>query len=222
MNKTLSNNVELHFPVLGTVLPSDHGYALYAAISRHCPDAHKIDSLGIHSIRGSIDGLGKIRLTDKSILKLRMPIEVIPHIYNLAGKKLDVNGNKISLALPQIITLQASNTLWSRLVILKIAHSEGRTAEPTSFVDGLNRQLAKNEISGSIRIETENGLNSQYARRVLRLKGTVLTGYGVFVDGLSESDSYKLQEIGLGGKRKMGCGLFLPRRSSMIEMSRNE
>ncbi|MCA6558614.1 MAG: type I-MYXAN CRISPR-associated protein Cas6/Cmx6, partial [Pseudanabaena sp. M114S2SP2A07QC] len=30
------------------------------------------------------------------------------------------------------------------------------------------------------------------------------------VSGLSEEDSIKLQIFGLGGKRRMGCGVFVP------------
>ncbi len=32
--------VDLCFPVLGQTLPSDHGYALYAALSRVLPALH--------------------------------------------------------------------------------------------------------------------------------------------------------------------------------------
>jgi len=35
-------------------------------------------------------------------------------------------------------------------------------------------------------------------------------GYAVRVSGLSDEDSLKLQERGLGGKRRMGCGVFVP------------
>jgi len=37
-----------------------------------------------------------------------------------------------------------------------------------------------------------------------------LIGYGVEVTDLSESDSIKLQQQGIGGKRKMMCGVFVP------------
>jgi CRISPR-associated protein Cas6 len=38
----------------------------------------------------------------------------------------------------------------------------------------------------------------------------VVVGFGVEVTGLSDEDSIKLQICGLGGKRKMGCGIFVP------------
>ena len=44
------------------------------------------------------------------------------------------------------------------------------------------------------------------------VKGYTVVGYSVRLSGLSEADSVLIQECGLGGKRKMGAGVFVPIR----------
>ena len=45
-------------------------------------------------------------------------------------------------------------------------------------------------------------------RRSLTVGGRRVVGYSVRVTGLSAKESLALQENGIGGKRRMGCGLF--------------
>ena len=40
-----------------------------------------------------------------------------------------------------------------------------------------------------------------------------MIGYALRVFGLTAEESIRLQEEGLGGRRRMGCGVFLPIRS---------
>lgn len=47
-------------------------------------------------------------------------------------------------------------------------------------------------------------------RRLLRIKDRRMVGYAVQVTGLTAEESIKLQEHGLGGRQKMGCGFFVP------------
>ena len=49
-------------------------------------------------------------------------------------------------------------------------------------------------------------------RRVLHIKGERHVGFGMLIEGLTADESLRLQQNGLGGRRKMGCGLFLPVR----------
>jgi CRISPR-associated protein Cas6 len=45
-------------------------------------------------------------------------------------------------------------------------------------------------------------------RRSVTVAGRRVVGYSVRVIGLSADESIALQEKGIGGKRRMGCGLF--------------
>ncbi len=55
--------IELHFPVFGSEIPADHGYALYGAMSRLVPILHTPElALRIGPIRGTYLGNGKLGL----------------------------------------------------------------------------------------------------------------------------------------------------------------
>jgi CRISPR-associated protein Cas6 len=107
--------------------------------------------------------------------------------------------------------LKASGRLWSRTVIIKVAESP-KVAEPSSFLRAIDRQLSDMGVSAKVELElaATDSHSDEFARRILKVKDTVITGYGVTLDSLNEIDSLKVQELGLGGRRRMGCGLFVP------------
>jgi CRISPR-associated protein Cas6 len=47
-------------------------------------------------------------------------------------------------------------------------------------------------------------------RRTLRIKDKEVVGYEVKLEGLTVAESLNIQEQGLGGRRHMGCGVFVP------------
>jgi CRISPR-associated protein Cas6 len=51
-------------------------------------------------------------------------------------------------------------------------------------------------------------------RRVLRIKEKKVVGFPLRVTGLTAEESITLQEQGVGGRSKMGCGFFLPVKES--------
>ena len=67
--------IELRFPVIGTALPSDHGYAVYAAISKLIPEAHQADWLAVETVPGAARGDGAIQLNERARLRMRLPQE---------------------------------------------------------------------------------------------------------------------------------------------------
>ncbi len=48
-------------------------------------------------------------------------------------------------------------------------------------------------------------------RRTFQVHGKQVVGYSLLVTELTARESILLQEKGLGGRRKMGCGFFEPR-----------
>ncbi len=48
------------------------------------------------------------------------------------------------------------------------------------------------------------------ARRTLRVRDKQVVGFAMDVTQLTAEESLTLQEKGLGGRRKMGCGVFVP------------
>ena len=55
--------VDLCFPVIGEILPADHGYGLYSALTHWNESIHDLEGLSIQTITGIPDKQGKIYLT---------------------------------------------------------------------------------------------------------------------------------------------------------------
>jgi CRISPR-associated protein Cas6 len=49
----------------------------------------------------------------------------------------------------------------------------------------------------------------QPRRHVIRIHGKAIVGFSVLVQGLTAEESIRLQEEGIGGRGKMGCGFFV-------------
>jgi CRISPR-associated endonuclease/helicase Cas3 len=187
--------VELQFPFTGKTLPSDHGYGLYGAISRIIPEAHSADWLAIETIPGAARGDGVTHLDPQARLKIRIPQDHVPLMLKLAGKRLEVDGHAIRLGAPQISLLKPATTLYARVVTIK-----GFT-EPEPFLDAVCRKLDELGVKGKPVVEE---------RRVVKVGSHTIVGFGLKIHDLSDESSLILQEHGVGGRRRMGCGFFNP------------
>jgi len=61
--------VDLCFRLTGSAVPVDHGYSLYASLSRVVPALHQAAWLGIHPLTGLRAG-GELKLSPASRLRL--------------------------------------------------------------------------------------------------------------------------------------------------------
>lgn len=195
-------------------LPADHGYALYAAVCRVLPWVHASPALGIHSIAGTPVGNRQVSLRRRPVLSLRVPVDLIPKLCSLAGAVLDVEGTVLHVGVPTLRTLRPAPRLRSRLVVIK-----GKLA-PDAFLDAVRAQLHALGVAGEPRLLPRprsapvepGGLGGRdpWLRRTLRVRDRIIVGYALEVGGLSPSDAIRLQAAGLGGRRRFGCGIFLP------------
>ena len=94
--------IDLAFRLTGTNIPVDHGYALYAALSRLLPDIHAAKDIGVQPIRGVYSGNGTLHVTDFSRLILRLPDEQIQPYLKLAGKRLELDEHPLSVGVPEV------------------------------------------------------------------------------------------------------------------------
>jgi CRISPR-associated protein Cas6 len=190
--------VDLAFRVTGIKVPVDHGYALYSAISRLVPEIHEAKNIGVHPIRGTYGGNGELMLRDSSRLVVRMESEQIGQFLKLAGKKLEIDSYSFRVGVPEVRLLLPRTALYSRLVTIK------GFMEPAAFLEAAKRQLEK------IRVQAELQIGE---RRTFRVKDKQVVGFEVAATGLDAEDSIRLQESGIGGRRHMGCGIFVPARA---------
>ena len=192
----------VEFPLRGERLPADHGYALYGAISRILPEQHRTDWLGIELISGIPWDKGLIVLPTKGAkLRLRLPAEKFGAVLPLAGKRLDLDGYPVRLGIPLARPLTPASSLYSRIVTIK------PYTEPADFLAAAQRKLAANNIKAELQLPRPE--NARH-RRIITIHGKKVVGFSLVALGLSDEDSIKLQTVGIGGRRTMGCGIFNP------------
>lgn len=201
-NRLLEPFVDLSFPVRGTQLPADHGYALLAAIANYVPNIKEHHDIAVLTAAGFGNREGKILITEHSHFRIRVPVTKIPMIYPLAGKRLRIGIHEVQLGIPTIHTLKPHHHLRSRIVTIK------GYEEPESFLAAAKRQLEALAIQGELFIPSDR--NGDPARKTIKIKRFTVVGFTVDVTELSDEDSLKLQVFGLGGKHHMGCGMFIP------------
>jgi CRISPR-associated protein Cas6 len=194
--------VELKFPVRGKYLPADHNYGLYAALVHLIPELRQENTVSILTIPGFGDQDGKIILTEKSCIRIRLPISKIPLIYRLAGKRVSIGIHEIQIGIPEVLLMRPAARLKSRIVTIK-----GYT-EPEPFLSVAQRHLNELGISGEVTIPIDR--NGKPSRKTIKIKRYTIVGFTTEVSNLTDEDSLKLQQWGLGGKRHMGCGFFIP------------
>jgi len=98
--------------------------------------------------------------------------------------------------------------------VIKVSEIErsGRSPDREMFLAAVLEQMQSRDIKGEVWIDDRcDGKGRELSRRIVRIKDKTIVGYSVRVSGLmTDDDSIKLQEVGLGGRHRMGCGIFVP------------
>jgi len=198
--------VQVEFPLaVGDRLSSIHAYSLLSTLKLQESWLGECPTVLINSIAGVLLHNKQIETHCNSQLQLRVPISKASRLYALAGKRLSVGQGSIALQPPTIRPLICKKNLRSRIVTIKLRDYEGSNPPTDLFLAAANRKLQGLGIQGEPSLALRRG---EPQRRVIKIKGKFITGYAVEVKGLSEEDSLKLQQFGLGGRKTMGGGWF--------------
>lgn len=190
--------VDLCFPIVqGAGLEVDHGQALLQALSARCAGLARIPGLGIHAVRGRPGpGKGELILSGDSEVRLRIPAGSAGLLKKLAGAELELAGHRIRLGEPWVQALTPGSALWARIVTIHFRDlAIGAAQAQLAF------RLARDFPWGSFRI---------LRPRTIRFEGRQLLGFELAVRNLAPRASLLLQGQGFGGRRALGCGLFVP------------
>jgi len=198
-------------------VPRDHGYALYGAISRTLPALHEASWLAVHPLGGTPADGNRLRVHPLGGLRLRVPTDHIATALGLTGQTLDVAGTPVRVGAPTVHALVPAASLDARLVVVKLTDvpmrdhptlarpSLDRAAMEIRVRDELDRQLERLGIAAKATL-------AGHGRMIVA--GKQIVGFSVRILGLSADASLALQAAGLGGKRRMGCGVFRPTRGA--------
>ncbi len=197
--------IDLAFSVRGTTIPIDYGYSLFGAISRLVPSVHGDRRVGVHPIRGMHLEPRRLTLVDGSRLRLRLPSEEVATYLALAGATLDLDGSKLAVGIPVVETLRPVPGLLARLVTI------GHLKDPEPFLETARRQLADLGVAAAPEFlaDPDPDRLGRPVRRVLRIKNKRI-GFPLAIPNLTAEESLLVQERGIGSRRRMGCGLFVP------------
>lgn len=194
-----NETIELRFGVVGQRVPLEHEYLLYSALSkaideRHHGWMHSAD-VAVLPISGRYTGNGWLSLNSRSSFALRMSAHDVPIVLGVAGKSLRIGGDTLRVGVASVHPLRPAATLHARIVTTRNGEDEER------FDAEVARQLSTLSIKGSVQ---------RGRRRYVVVKDKKIVGHELLVANLTAEESLKLQEHGIGGRRKMGCGVFAP------------
>ncbi|NOY67187.1 MAG: type I-MYXAN CRISPR-associated protein Cas6/Cmx6 [Gammaproteobacteria bacterium] len=197
--------IDLAFKINCQCLPLEHARQLSLAIHQALPWISEEEMVGIHLIYGAESGNGWQRpedtsnevlyLSRRTRMSLRLPKSRIEDAIKLTGQTLEIDEYSIVVGESSVKLLSTSSTIFSRYV----SSSDDETED--AF-----QQRAYSELQGM-------GIN---VSKLLCGKTHILQGYNtdiftrsLMLAELTPEESIKVQQLGIGEGRKMGCGLFL-------------
>jgi len=196
--------VDLVFNMDCHCLPVDHAYPLSQAVSHALPWFEQEPQAGLLMIHGGQSGHGWHRpdkpdellyLSRRTKLTLRLPQHRIENAQVLSDMTLEVAGYPIKIGRAKQKPFQPMPVLFARHILANPGQDE------EAFLEMAVAQLQAQGIA---------------CRKVLcgkshrfKLPDGELFTRSLMVADLKQQESLSLQEQGLGGGRKMGCGLFV-------------
>ncbi len=149
-------------------------------------------------------------LPSHTCLVLRLPASRIPDAISLADQVLRFGHVSLRIGIPIVRALRPIAELESRLVVIRlpnIPHNPDGTIDKLALLDSY-----KNELLRQLADLPAKAIVTLGAWRRIIVDGRRVLGVGVRLSELTEQDSLRVQALGLGSKRAMGCGVFVPTR----------
>ena len=192
-----STFVDVLFALEGRALPKDYRFLLMREIGRHLPWFESDDSVGMHPIKASKTDYGVVLLPRRAKLILRIPRTRVTEVRALIGAVLDITGHTLSVGEFTVRPIQPFGTLYAYFVV-------DESGDELTFIRRIEAQLDALSVPCSV-------ICGQ--RGALQVGTRALEGYSLMLHGLAAPHSVRLQEIGLGSDRNLGCGMFVPHKS---------
>jgi CRISPR-associated protein Cas6 len=175
------------------------GAHVFSALCEAIPRLSHEPGWALHLVHGTHDGSHEIRLGPRSTVRLRLPARELGEALALTGRDLRVGTDLVHLGMAQVKPLAPSSRLRSAAVTIP-----GCTDH--MFELALRRELqalalGQNVSAIEIRVGEQRRLSAQ-ARTVV--------AFVVELSGLRPHASLCLQAQGLGARRHMGAGVFVP------------
>ena len=200
--------VDVAFRIACPTLPLDHAHALSSALLKVLPWLEDEAYAGIHLIHGAASGNGWFRpedtenellhLSRRTRMRLRVPRKRLQDTQALSGQSLDIEGHPLEVGNSDVSQLSSLPTLFSRYVITR------EDLDETQFLEAAAGQLKALDIPCRKML---SGIT-----HTMKFPDAEVFTRSLMVADLDPEQSVRLQQVGLGEGRTIGCGLFLPHK----------
>lgn len=190
---------DIHFELDGTLLPRDHGHALFLELSRLLPWLAGEELAAVHHIHGAETGKDDLLILNRRAkLVVRIPASREADLLVLSGHTIEVGGHKLTIGKGKAKPLTRHTPLYAHCVTTGSEDEEAFTRDVIRILDEL--KITTRFICG---------------RRQSIATGTgVVYGYSLMLNDLPVDQSILVQQRGMGDNRKIGCGIFIPHKSA--------
>ncbi|MEK7734059.1 MAG: type I-MYXAN CRISPR-associated protein Cas6/Cmx6 [Pseudomonadota bacterium] len=205
--KTPCRMIDVVYNIDCRTLPVDHAWALSHAVIAALPWLPEDPRSGVHTIHVADSGNGWMRpeapdallyLSRRTRLVLRVPAERLNDARQLCDQTLDVAGNRLAVGEADERSLSDSTTIFSRYVLSDEIGTEQQFLQAVHACLGTMAIKPPKMLCG-----IEHGL---------RTPEGLLPARSLMLADLTPDESQRLQEQGLGPRRHLGCGLFIPHK----------
>ncbi len=199
--------VDVSYRISCRALPVDHAWALSQAVCTALPWIPDEAGAGVHTIHVADSGNGWIRpegadelllLSKRTRLVVRIPRVRYQEAAALTGRTLDIAGHPLRVEEATIKPLSVITTIFSRYVVSDANDDEN------VFLAAMVREM--------------NALGVRPKKMLCGIEKHLATPDGpvrtrsLMVAELTQDESVALQRRGLGPRRHLGCGLFIPHK----------
>jgi CRISPR-associated protein Cas6 len=200
--------VDLMFGIRCATLPVDHAWELSDQIQQALPWFEGEPTAGLHIIHGADSGNGwerpqgadeLLHLSRRTKLTLRLPRHRVEDAATLSGRVFTVGEHRMEIGESKTRLLSMTTILYSRYLASRPEWSEQEFTEwAVGELKGMGLRFKKVLCGKSYALATPKG---------------PLPTRSLMVADLSHQDAITLQERGIGPRRSMGLGLFVPQKS---------
>lgn len=190
---------EVHFELQGSLLPRDHGYPLFLELSRLLPWLADETLAAVHHINGAETGKDDLLILNRRAkLVIRIPLHREADLAILSSETIAIGDYKLTIGKGKTKPLTRHSPLYAHCVTTGSMDEEGFASDIIRILDEL--KITCRFICGRRQsITTADGL---------------AYGYSLLLHELPVEQSILVQQRGMGGNRKIGCGIFIPHKST--------
>ncbi len=172
--------LDLISKIKGPPLTPACGYRVYSAIAREVPELHDLPGWGL--------------ILGRHHLGIRCEPGLSGLAARLSGRLLKLGDRPLSIEPARVVAVEPYPVLYAGLVIIKDAldlDAIARAAREQLDAAGIDATLSFGE------------------RRAITCRDQQIVGYTCAAIAKTPESSIALQTVGIGGKRRMGCGVFV-------------